>query len=263
MGYTLKFRGAVPKPLPQPSADLNGDGQKDVNPVARDFDSLEKFGALSLKNGWRQIPFSAAPRSILTAKSQLPPFQNVKEYAVCTDPAALFYPPQSKSLLSFATGMRVALLFPDDGKIHYPMTITGFVVGYQAPHFTPVMERGRVVVQAIEAQGEVVRSQTLVKDLVWVMPNGERVNPNWVLAAPPKIPQSAAEKLLKPLFEEVKELGTVPDPKVRLQKIDAAIEKWASVDEDPERTQQLMTPPMRDALRRALGLLSGLAPKEL
>lgn len=262
MGYTLRFRGAVPRPLPTKSYDLNGDRVKDVMPEPEDFTRLRTYGAL--QNGRTTIPLTQAPRKLLKG-TQHPLFRDVAHYLMCTDPAARFYPPNIKSLLSFSTGMRVAIL-QLDGKVYYPRSITGFVAGMklEREQFLPITNsHEQVLVQAIEADGEKVHHQALLQDLVWVTSMGERVNPDWVLAAPPKIPQTAAEKLLKPLFEEVKEFGTVPDPKVRLQKIDAAIEKWASIDEDPERTQQLMTPPMRDALRRALGLLSGLVPKEL
>lgn len=261
MGYTLKFRGAVPKPLPTKSYDLNGDRVKDVMPEPEDFTHLKTYGAL--QNGRTTIPLVQAPRSLSTGKHSL--FQNVAHYLMCTDPAARFYPPNIKSLLSFSTGMRVAILSLD-GRVYYPRSITGFVAGMklEREQFLPITNsHEQVLVQAIEADGEKVHHQALLQDLVWVTPMGERVNPDWVLAAPPKIQQTASEKLLRPLFEEVKEFGTVPDPKVCLQKIDAAIEKWAGIDEDPKRTQQLMAPPMRDALRRALGLLSGLAPKDL
>lgn len=255
----LVFKGAIPKPLPQRSCDLNGDRVKDVMPTPRDFSNLSSYGAL--QNGSRTIPFTSAPRSILTGR-QFPSFQKASHYIACTDPQARFYPPNAKSLLSFTTGMRVALL-SGDGKTQFPMTITGFVVGLESS-FVPVKDQtGHVLTQAIEMQGETVRSQTLVQDLVWFTESGERVNPDWVLSPPPKVRLTPSEILLKPLFEEVQAMPETPSAKERLRMIDAALERWASTGEDPARTQTLTTPPMREALKRALGLLSGLAPKDL
>jgi hypothetical protein len=255
----LVFKGAVPKPPPQPSCDLNGDRVKDVMPAPRDFSNLSSYGAL--QNGSRTIPFTSAPRGIFTGR-QFPSFQKASHYIACTDPQARFYPPNSKSLLSFSIGMRVALL-SGDGKVQFPMTITGFVVGLESS-LTPVKDRaGHVLTQAIEMQGETVCSQTLVQDLVWITGSGERVHPNWVLSPPPKIRLTPSEVLLKPLFEEVQAMPEVPLAKERLRMIDAALHRWASTGEDPERAQALTTPPMREALKRALGILSGLAPKDL
>lgn len=253
------FKGMVPRPLPVPPRDLNGDRVTDISPKPRDFTQLSSYGAI--KSGKDQLPFVAAPRSILTSQP-LPPFRDAAHYIACHDPNALFYPPNTKSLLSFTTGMRVALM-SSDGKLHFPMTISSFVVGLRARDFIPVLDgAGRVVVQAIEADGETIKTQILLQDLVWVTPSGERVNPDWVLSPPKKIPQTPSEILLKPLFEEVQAMPRGSSPQDKLRMIDTAITRWAGVDEDPARTQQLMASPMREALKRALGLLSGLAPKD-